>query len=108
MLPTELSAKCTVKGALPLVVLAVKMAAKTGEYVPIAEAVCPFETFAVRPDGMLQPLTLLKATVCDPTVIPETVVPLLCQLPPFNFHHAPSVPAASRLNVAVGGAGFFR
>jgi hypothetical protein len=63
MLPTELLVKCTVKGALPLVLLAVKMAAKKGVYVPVAEAVCSLVMVTVWLEGAVQPCTPLKATV---------------------------------------------
>ena len=86
-LPAELFVKCTFKGALPLVVLAVKMAAKKGVYVPIAEAGCPFEMFAVWLGGAVQPCTPLKATVCDPTLRLGTVVPLACHASAIDTPH---------------------
>ncbi len=90
MLPTELLLKCTFKGALPLVVLAVKMAAKTGVYVPIVEAVCLFVMVTCWLEGSVQPCILLKPTVCDPTLRFHTVAPHACHAPPSTFHIAPS------------------
>src|SRR5208337_4949734 len=100
-LPTELLVKCTFKGALPLVILALKMAAKTGICVPVAEAVCRLLTFTVWLEGAIQPVILLKATVCDPTLRLDTVAPLACHAPPSTFHLAPALTAAAGRIVTV-------
>ena len=52
-------------------------------------------------EGVVQPLILLKATVCGPTLRSDTVAPLACHAPPSTLHIAPALAAAPGLIVTV-------
>jgi hypothetical protein len=90
------------QGCFALVVLALKMAAKTGVYVQVAEAVCPSAMVTVWLGGVVQPCTLLKATVCGPALRFGTTAPLGYQVvPPSKFHLALELTAPGELIVTV-------
>jgi hypothetical protein len=57
--------------------------------------VWPFVIAAVWLVGAVQPVIVLKATVCGPTLRFGTTAPLACHAPPSTLHIAPALTAAA-------------